>query len=104
MPGQELNLFAEPDVSRHDKRLRQVASMYQMSTVIGMEENVDRVTARFCERMKTFAQSRQQFDMTIWVYYYAFDVIADLAVSARSASEVGEADVSLLVWEGLRAP
>ena len=85
MPGHELNMFAEDDILRHDERRRQVAFLYQMGAIVGMEKNVDRITVTFCETMKTFARSQQQIDMTQWFYFYAFDVIADIAVSSQAS-------------------
>ena len=77
-------MFAQDDILRHEERRREVAFLYHMGAIVGMEENVDRTTAKFCETMKTFARSQQQIDMTQWLYFYAFDVIADIAVSGSS--------------------
>ena len=105
MPGHFPNLFVDSDLQRHEERRRQVAAMYQMSAIMNLEKNVDRVTMTFCEKMESFAESGEAIDITKWLHLYAFDVIAEIAVRALGTNLSGcYSNIFFTAWSSFWSP
>jgi hypothetical protein len=76
----EPDLFSLQDEKAHGARRRNVANGYALSTLLGVEEYVDRCSALHLLQFSKFAQENQLVDISPWLQYYAFDVVDELGI------------------------
>lgn len=74
------DVFSERNNEQHAASRRQLASMYSMTSLKAYEPFVDTVNATFIEKLKSFAQTGQSFDLFTWMQFYAFDVIGEITI------------------------
>lgn len=70
--------FEERDEFLHSCRRRIVAPLYTQGSILEFEPCVDRCIALFYNQMEAFANSKQNFDMAIWLRKYTFDIVGEI--------------------------
>ena len=70
--------FSERNEVKHTERRRMVAPIYTQGAVLEYEPCVDRVIALFYKQMEQFAATGEDFDMSVWLRKYTFDVIGEM--------------------------
>ncbi|GME62452.1 cytochrome P450 [Neofusicoccum parvum] len=81
--GMKQNIFAEIDPKTHAAERRKIASLYTMSTLLKMEEEVNSCISLVEDRFRNFAKSQSTIELQWWMQCYAFDVIGAITVSKR---------------------
>ena len=84
LPNAEPSTFTTLDNAHHAARVRQVNSLYQTSTLVNVEYQIDRATNDFVEKLSGFADEGETVDMSDWLKYYAFDAVGSLSVCSKS--------------------
>ncbi|KAF2212690.1 hypothetical protein CERZMDRAFT_3947, partial [Cercospora zeae-maydis SCOH1-5] len=70
--------FEERDEAKHSIRRRIVAPLYTQASILQFEPCVDRLIALFYERMELLAEAKVEFDMSVWLRKYTFDVVGEI--------------------------
>jgi cytochrome P450 len=70
--------FEEQDEKLHGIRRRIVAPLYTQSSILEFEPCVDRLIALFYRQMETFESENANFDMSVWLRKYTFDVVGEI--------------------------
>ncbi|EUC31177.1 hypothetical protein COCCADRAFT_101960 [Bipolaris zeicola 26-R-13] len=73
--------FTNLDERQHSERRRIVNSVYSMSNIIQLEEDIDRCVQLLIAKFTDRAMKGSIIDMSEWVQWYAFDVIGKLFFS-----------------------
>ena len=72
------------DEAQHAAMKKPIAASYSLSTVKEFEPLLDSTTAVFMSRLdELFASTGKVCDMSVWLQWYAFDVIGELTFSKR---------------------
>ncbi|KAF3904234.1 hypothetical protein ABW21_db0208119 [Orbilia brochopaga] len=75
------NLFNTTDEDFHARIKKPVARAYAMSTIVEYEPFVNSTTDLFLQKLTEL--SGQEIDFSVWLQYYAFDVIGEMTFSTR---------------------
>ncbi|KAL9593643.1 MAG: hypothetical protein Q9219_007459, partial [cf. Caloplaca sp. 3 TL-2023] len=65
-------------IEASSKKLRDVASLYSISSLKNIEEKIDQVTSTFMQILTTKCSDKAPVDMGKWLQYYAFDSVGSL--------------------------
>lgn len=71
------------DESQHSATKRPIAPAYSLSTLIEFEPLVDSTTAVLLSRLDEFEKDHAVVDLSLWLQFFAFDVIGELTFSKR---------------------
>ena len=80
-PLAEPNLFTQNSVHRHAERRRQMAPLFQWSTITQFEPLFDKLTGDLHCRLTELANAHQVTKISDWFHYYALDAIGTVTVS-----------------------
>ena len=80
------------------KKLRDVASLYSMSSLSNVEEKIDQCTSAFMQILASKCSEQAPVDMGKWLQYYSFDSIGNLTVFSRCIIFRAHADIGI-VWQ-----
>ncbi|KAI1610627.1 cytochrome P450 oxidoreductase [Exophiala viscosa] len=81
--NKQADLFTDLNPERHALNRRNVASLYSMTSLVGMEPNVVDCAALLSQKFNDFAVNGTQFNLQVWFQYFAFDTIASITLSKR---------------------
>ncbi|KAF4630214.1 hypothetical protein G7Y89_g7929 [Cudoniella acicularis] len=70
--------FPTRDEKAHSERRRIVNNVYSMTSVLQSEKSIDSCTQLFCGTMSEFSEKEKVVDLSLWVNFYAFDVVGEL--------------------------
>ncbi|OQV06977.1 hypothetical protein CLAIMM_11473 [Cladophialophora immunda] len=72
------DLFSETNEQLHSQRRRIVNNVFSLSTVLSLEEYINKCSELLIRRMGEYADNQSVMDIGEWVQWYAFDVIGEL--------------------------
>lgn len=96
------SLFATRDATYHKTLKRPVAQLFSMTNMKNYETYTDECTKIFIDAMRD--QQGQLVDLSVWLQWYAFDVIASITFQRRFGfmeqrrdidNMIGDLDVAL---------
>ncbi|KIX01993.1 uncharacterized protein Z518_07932 [Rhinocladiella mackenziei CBS 650.93] len=79
----EPDLFTDLNPETHAVNRRNVASLYSMTSLMGMEPYAVECAQILVKKFTEFAHSRSPINLQVWLQYYAFDTIALITLSKR---------------------
>lgn len=75
------DIFADTSPERHAASKRTVSNSYALSAVAELDKFVQRPTDRLLKRMAEFARTEKPMNFSLWLQWYAFDVIGEISFS-----------------------
>lgn len=79
----EPNLFSSIDANAHRNDKRRVGSAFSLPILLENEPAFDENLNLFMEKMSGFAKRGQDFDLGLWLQYFAFDVVGQVSIGKR---------------------
>ncbi|KAK1146756.1 hypothetical protein N8T08_002517 [Aspergillus melleus] len=79
----QMNLFSTRDERFHRDQKRPIAGAYSMTAMLEIEPAVDSCTNIFLTQIRKTIDTREPFDLGIWLQYYAFDVVGEMCFAQR---------------------
>lgn len=98
------SIFATRDEKYHAKFRRSVAHAFSMGSMVQYEDRVTATSRLFLdETAKRHADTGVPLDFTLWLQYFAFDVIHEIAYSKpmgfiKKAGDIGGILAALETW------
>ncbi|KAF4999987.1 hypothetical protein FDECE_11335 [Fusarium decemcellulare] len=89
------NVFGMRDEHMHSIRRRHMSHSFSISYVKGMEQYLDANIAILCQKISTFAEKDQVFDLKRLLHFYTIDVLGELAFSRSFGVQLSD-DESLV--------
>jgi hypothetical protein len=77
------DIFADPTHDGHAANKRMVSSSYSLNAVTELDLFVQRPTDRLLQRMGEFADNGKPMNLSLWLQWYAFDVIGEVSFSKQ---------------------
>lgn len=94
-------LFSSPDPVWHDQLRRAVSPAFTMSSLVRSEPYVDTTINVFLKEMdRRFAGKADDsgvFDFSVWLQYFAFDVVGELTYGTRHGFVESGSDVDNMI-------
>ena len=91
------SIFTEPDATKHLNLKRPVAQLFSMTNMRNYEPYADQCTSIFIDAMRDL--EGQPIDLSEWLQWYAFDVIACMTFQRRFGFLEGRLDVDNMIGD-----
>ncbi|KAF1808151.1 cytochrome P450 [Eremomyces bilateralis CBS 781.70] len=72
-------IFFAVDAQTHQSARRKVGGAYTMTTILTMEDQIDKIVQQLEDRLDEEAANESYFDFSKWINYFTVDIISDLA-------------------------
>ena len=95
------SLFATRDATYHKTLKRPVAQLFSMTNMKNYEVYTDECTKIFMDIMRELQE--QPIDLSVWLQFYAFDVIASITFQRRFGFMKQRRDIDGMIGK-LQAP
>ncbi|PPJ60736.1 hypothetical protein CBER1_02380 [Cercospora berteroae] len=79
----ELNLFSTRDPEHHRIEKRKVGNAYSFPKLLESEDAIDSCIGLFMDKLDAFANRDESVDLSVWLQYYAFDVVGEVTFASK---------------------
>ncbi|PVH95764.1 putative cytochrome P450 pisatin demethylase [Periconia macrospinosa] len=77
------NLFSTRDASFHRNQKKVIANAYSMTSVLGMEDQIDSCITLLLSQLKGKSRKKETVDLGQWVQFFAFDATGEVSFSKK---------------------
>lgn len=82
-PPENPDIFTEVREHEHARKKRVAAVPYSMATMQTLTPCIENTIDLLMQKLRGFAEGKQEVALDIWLHYFAFDVLGEVAFSRR---------------------